>query len=118
MRRTLREEAGMVVAELAIAMPALVLVTWACLTGAVLAGVQLQLEDTARILAREVSTGVGVDVAARSLPDAAANRIDIDAKEIEPRLVRVTVARTVVGSGLLPDIRLRATAVALREPHG
>jgi Flp pilus assembly protein TadG len=112
-----RRDGGMATAELAVVLPALVLVIAAALTAVSVLLAQLQCVDAAREGARAAARGEPVEVArsAATRVAPAAARVDIGTEGEE---VRVTVAATAgKGGGLLPTFRVTATAVALREPE-
>jgi hypothetical protein len=112
-----RRDGGMATAELAVVLPALVLVVAAALTAVSVLLAQLRCVDAAREGARAAARGESAEVvrsaAARVAPAAAAVDIRPDGDA-----VRVTVSATAGrGDGLLPTFRVTATAVALREPE-
>jgi Flp pilus assembly protein TadG len=69
------DDTGSVTAEFAVALPAVVLVLAACLTGMQVAGQQLRLADAAAHAARSLARGEAADAtaarAAREVPGAA-----------------------------------------------
>ena len=112
-----RRDGGMATAELAVVLPALVLVVAAALTAVSVLLAQLRCVDAAREGARAAARGepaaVARAAASRVAPAAAA--IDIGTAGEE---VRVTVSAIAgKGGGLLPTFRVTATAVAVREPE-
>ena len=112
-----RRDGGMATAELAVVLPALVLVVAAALTAISVLLAQLRCVDAAREGARAAARGEPTEVAssaaARVAPPAAA--VDIATVGDE---VTVTVSATAGrGGGLLPSFRVPGTAVALREPE-
>lgn len=112
-----RRDGGMATAELAVVLPALVLVVAAALTAVSVLLAQLRCVDAAREGARAAARGEPVAVArsaaARVAPAAATVNVGVEGED-----VRVTVsARAGTGGGLLPTFRVTATAVALREPE-
>jgi Flp pilus assembly protein TadG len=112
-----RRDGGMATAELAVVLPALVLVVGAALTAVSVLLSQLRCVDAAREGARAAARGEPAEVvrsaAVRVAPAAAA--VDIGR---EGEVVRVTVSATAgKGGGLLPTFRVTATAVALHEPE-
>lgn len=111
-----RRDRGTATAELAVVLPALMLVVAACLTAISVLFAQLRCVDAAREAARAAARGEGDavvrSVAGRSAPDGAGVRVDVAGTE-----VRVTVSAVAgAGGGLLPAFGVEATAVALREP--
>ncbi len=112
-----RRDGGMATAELAVVLPALVLVVAAALTAVSVLLAQLRCVDAAREGARAAARSEPAEVArsaaARVAPPAAVVEIGTEGED-----VRVTVSATAghVG-GLLPTFRVTATAVALREPE-
>lgn len=112
-----RRDGGMATAELAVVLPVLVLLVAAGMTAiSVLVG-QLRCVDAAREGARAAARGeeVGVvtAVAQRSGPSGAA--VEVAAGEAD---VQVTVSASVgAPGGPLPTFRVRASAVAVREPE-
>jgi Flp pilus assembly protein TadG len=114
---TARRDGGMATAELAVVLPALVLVVAAALTAVSVLLAQLRCVDAAREGARAAARGETVAVArsaaTRVAPAAATVDIGVEGED-----VRVTVSATAGrGGGLLPTFRVTATAVALREPE-
>ncbi|HST66113.1 MAG TPA: TadE family type IV pilus minor pilin [Mycobacteriales bacterium] len=112
-----RRDGGMATAELAVVLPALVLVVAAALTAVSVLLAQLRCVDAAREGARAAARGEPAEVArsaaARAAPTAAAVQIGTEGDS-----VRVTVSATAGrGGGLLPAFRVSGTAVALREPE-
>jgi Flp pilus assembly protein TadG len=110
-----RRDGGMATAELAVVLPALVLVVVAALTAVSVLLAQLRCVDAAREGARAAARGEPAEVArsaaARVAPAAAAVDIRPDGD-----VVRVTVSATAGRKGgLLPTFRVTATAVAQRE---
>lgn len=106
-------ESGVVSAEIAVALPVLLLVTWLMLSVLRLGAAQLACQDAARAAARAASRGepaaVVLDTARRAAPDGAAVQI-LDT----PTMVEVEV-RAQVGvalPGLLPAFTVRGRAVA------
>jgi Flp pilus assembly protein TadG len=112
---TSRRDGGMATAELAVVLPALVLVVAAALTAVSVLLAQLRCVDAAREGARAAARGEPVDVArsaaVRVAPRAASVEVGTDGED-----VRVTVSAIAGrGGGLLPTFRVTATAVTLRE---
>jgi Flp pilus assembly protein TadG len=111
-----RRDGGMATAELAVVLPALVLVVAAALTAVSVLLAQLRCVDAAREGARAAARGEPVDVvrsaAARVAPAAATVAVGTEGED-----VRVTVsARAGRAGGLLPTFTVTAAAVAVREP--
>jgi Flp pilus assembly protein TadG len=107
---------GSATAEIALALPALVLLVLAGVTTVAGVGAQLRCVDAAR---------EGARAAARGEPAGHASRVAADAAPADSAVVVsyagedaiVTVSAHLVGlSRLLPDVRLTARAVARREP--
>lgn len=112
-----RRDGGMATAELAVVLPALVLVVAAALTAVSVLLAQLRCVDAAREGARAAARGEPAEVvrsaAVRVAPVAATVELGT-----EGGAVRVTVsARAGRAGGLLPTFGVTATAVALREPE-
>lgn len=106
-------EAGMVTAEIAVALPAVVLVLLLVLS-AVCAGVtQLRVTDAARVAARQAAIGSD-DVEGAAVQAGGAARVDVERGE----LTCVHVSRPVPGplGGL--GLTARSTACAYTEPTG
>ncbi len=107
----------MATAELAVALPALVVLVAAAMTAVSVLTAQLRCVDAAREGARAAARGeqaaVVRSLAERSGPAGSDVRVATGDREIE---VTVTAAADPVG-GLLPSIRVQSTAVALREPE-
>ena len=106
-------EAGMVTAEIAVALPAVVLVLLLVLS-AVCAGVtQLRVTDAARVAARQAAIGSD-DVEGAAVHAGGAVRVDVERGE----LTCVHVSRP--GPGPLGGLGLtaRSTACAYTEPTG
>jgi hypothetical protein len=116
--RRLRSESGMVVAETALALPAVALIVWLCAWVLTVAGSQLRLEDAARVVSRGAAMGLADDVllqrAMQVSPDITV-AIDGDGVTTSGGLMRVTLSRPLHGPGLLPDLTLVATATTVRE---
>ena len=112
-----RRDGGMATAELTVVLPTLVLVIAAALTMISIVLAQLRCVDAAREAARSAARGEPAAVvrsaASRAAPAGANVEIRAAAEE-----VRVTVSsRAGRVGGLLPMIRVSASAVALREPE-
>lgn len=108
---------GMATAELAVALPAVVLVIMAGMTAVSVLTAQLCCVDAAREAARAAARGESAavvrSVAATAGPADATVTVAGDAEQ-----VTVTVSADArVGRGVLPSFRVRATAVARREPE-
>lgn len=108
-------ERGAVTAELAIGLPAVVLVLVAVLTLAAASSAQMRAQDAARAGARAVAVGEPAEVVA-----AAVSRVGGPAAEVvvsrEGEWVRVTVSRPVAASGPAAVLRATGSAVAWAEP--
>jgi Flp pilus assembly protein TadG len=112
-----RRDGGMATAELAVVLPALVLVIAAALTAVSVMVAQLRCVDAAREGARAAARGeaspVARSAAERVAPAAASVAVGDEGED-----VRVTVsARAGRVGGLLPTFTVSATAVAHREPE-
>ena len=112
-----RRDGGMATAELAVVLPALVLVIAAGLTMVSVVLAQVRCVDAAREAARAAARGESADVvrsaAVRAAPAAASVEVGSAGEQ-----VRVTVsARAGRVGGLLPAFHVSASAVALREPE-
>jgi TadE-like protein len=109
-------DAGVATAEIAVALPALVVLVAAGMTAVSVITAQLRCVDAAREAARAAARGessaVVRSLAERSGPPA--SRVDVSWPGEEVR-VSVSSQASSVG-GLLPSIRVSAAAVALREP--
>jgi hypothetical protein len=107
----------MVTAEIAVALPALVLVTVLLVWGVTAASVQLACQDAARSGARAAARGESLTtvraLVMRSLPNGASVRAHRDAHSS-----RVEVAVPVEGpvTAGLPPLIIRARATAITEP--
>jgi len=111
-------DAGMVTAEIAVAMPVLMVLLAAALTAvSVLAG-QMRCVDAAREAARALARGESVS-AARSLAIAAGPHGAVLNTGVGVDRVHATVrAQVSPMGGLFPALTVHADAVALREPDG
>ena len=112
-----RQDSGMATAELAVALPALVLLVAAGMTAVSVLTAQLRCVDAAREAARAAARGEGAAVvrslAERSGPAGSDIEVTSGGQEVE---VTVSAQAHSVG-GLLPAVHVQATAVALREPE-
>lgn len=112
-----RRDGGMATAELAIALPTLVLLVAAALTAVSVATAQLRCVDAAREAARAAARGetaaVVRSLAERAGPDGSEVRVTSGGEEVE---VTVSAIADPVGN-LLPSFRVHAVAVAMREPE-
>lgn len=109
-----RDERGSVTAELAVAMPVLVLLLLAGLAAVNAVATKLRCVDAAREAARAQARGdEGLSAGRRAAPDGAVVTVDGHGE-----VVRATV-RAVVHplGGRLPGIGIEAFAVAAREPE-
>lgn len=101
---------GSVTAELAVALPAVVLVLGACVWGVQLAAAQVRLEDAAGLAARAAARGDAVEDALRAAPPGAAV-----ATWPEGDLACARVAVAAAAPLGLPPVPLAAESCALRE---
>ncbi|WP_062994565.1 TadE family type IV pilus minor pilin [Nocardia mikamii] len=111
MRSARTSERGAVTVEAAIALAAVVVVVVLCLGALLAASMQIRCIDAAREAARLTARGAEVEAlpaAQRVAPPGA----DIEVRAEGDRVVAVVRAR----APLLPMLRLRAEAVAVREP--
>lgn len=110
-----RKEHGAVTAELAVSLPAVVLLIAAALTGASAGVTQLRLEEAARAAARELMRGDSgaAETAARRIAGSDAD-ISISA---EGEWQRVQVASS-VAAPLLELLPVRLSADAMAFPEG
>jgi Flp pilus assembly protein TadG len=112
-----RRDGGVATAEIAVALPALVVLVAAGMTAVSVLTAQLRCVDAAREAARAAARGEAASVvrslAQRSGPADAEVRVSSGGREVE---VTVSAEARAVG-GLLPSFRVRASAVALREPE-
>ncbi|MFL6127665.1 MAG: TadE family type IV pilus minor pilin [Mycobacteriales bacterium] len=112
-----RRDRGMATAELAVVLPALVVLVAAGMTAVSLLIAQLRCVDAAREAARAAARGEDAAVvrslAERSGPGGSEVRVTFGKEEVE---VTVSAEAGSVG-GLLPAVHVEATAVALREPE-
>ncbi len=100
-------ERGSVTAEFAVALPALVLVLAACLSGIAVTGQQLRLQDAAALAARTLARGSPPEpLVARLLPGARVS------SEADGDLACVTLTLSVRVTALLP-LTLTARSCAL-----
>jgi Flp pilus assembly protein TadG len=107
----------MATAEMAVALPALVVLVAAAMTVVLVLIAQIRCVDAAREAARAAARGEDATVvhslAERSGPDGSAVQVTSGGTEVE-----VTVsARTDSVGRVLPAVHVHATAVALREPE-
>jgi hypothetical protein len=107
----------MATAEVAVALPALVLLVAAAMTAVSVVTAQLRCVDAAREAARAAARGESAVVvrrlAERSAPVGSAIQMTSGGREVD---VTVSALAAPVG-GLLPSFRVHASAVALREPE-
>jgi Flp pilus assembly protein TadG len=107
----------MATAEVAVALPALVLLVAAAMTAVSVVTAQLRCVDAAREAARSAARGESAAVvrslAERSAPVGSAVHVTSGGPEVE---ATVSALADPVG-GLLPSFRVHASAVALREPE-
>lgn len=116
----MRDESGMVTAELAVAIPVLVILVWWAAWAAILGITQLRMEDAARTMVRAAAIGVPRgDLEARLRTIDPRLSVDVDRSDSGPVAsgqVQVVISRRLDGPGLVPAITLRASAIALVEP--
>ncbi|HEY8452451.1 MAG: TadE family type IV pilus minor pilin [Micromonosporaceae bacterium] len=106
-------ERGSATAELAVALPAVVLLLLAGLTSVGAVTARLQCVDAAREAALVAARGgSGTEAAARLAPEGAEVTVTVDGDTV----VAVVRARVPVLSARLPAVRVEATAVAAVEP--
>ena len=112
-----RRDRGMATAEVAVALPALVVLVAAGMTAVSVLTAQLRCVDAAREAARAAARGEDAAIvrslAERSGPDGSDVQVTSGGQEVE---VTVSAEADSVG-GLLPAVRVQANAVALREPE-
>lgn len=106
----------MVTAEIAVALPVVVVLLGAALTAVAVVAAQLRCVDAAREAARAAARGEPAEVvrslAAEAAPSDAAVEVSTGGDEVT---VRVSARVRTLG-GLLPSFRVSGSAVALREP--
>jgi Flp pilus assembly protein TadG len=108
----------MVTAEIAVAMPVLMVLLAAALTAVAVIGGQLRCVDAAREAARALARGESTGTA-RSLVTATGPRGAILSSTSGREQIRTSVqARIRPAGGLLPAFTVSAVAVALPEPTG
>lgn len=116
MSRPAAGDRGMATAELAVALPAVVLVIVAGMTAVSVLTAQLRCVDAAREAARAAARGESSAIvrsaAARSGPSGSTVSVTGDDREV----VVVVSAESGGGAGILPSFEVRAIAVARREP--
>ena len=112
-----RRDRGMATAEVAVALPALVVLVAAGMTAVSVLTAQLRCVDAAREAARAAARGEDAafvrSLAERTGPDGSDVQVTSGGQEVE---VTVSAEADSVG-GLLPAVRVRANAVVLREPE-
>ena len=112
-----RRDDGVATAEVAVALPVLVMLVAAAMTAVSVLTAQLRCVDAAREAARAAARGESAAVvrslAERSGPDGADVQVASGGREIQ---VTVSAVADPIG-GLLPSFRVHADAVALREPE-
>ncbi|MFP3968216.1 TadE family type IV pilus minor pilin [Actinomadura fulvescens] len=111
------DDRGSVTAEIAVALPGLVLLTVAALWGVSVASVQLACTDAARSGARAAARGESLpavrEAVARAVPQGSTIEVSRDGDQTR---VAVTVqVRAPAPTGLAP-LRVRAQATAVTEP--
>lgn len=106
----------MVTAEIAVALPVVVVLLGAALTAVAVVAGQLRCVDAAREAARAAARGepaaVVRSLAAQAAPNGAAVEVSTGGDEVTVRIS----ARVHTLGGLLPSFGVAGTAVALREP--
>jgi hypothetical protein len=113
---TRRRDRGMATAELAVALPAVVLVILAGMTAVSAVTAQLRCVDAAREGARAAARGESGAVVRQAVVSAGPAGAGL-AVGGDDRTVTVTVSATSRAGGILPSFRVSASAVALREPE-
>ncbi|MFG1998412.1 TadE family type IV pilus minor pilin [Spirillospora sp. NPDC048911] len=112
-----RRDRGSATAEIAVALPALVLITVVALWGVSVASVQLACTDAARSGARAAARGESLPavraLVARAVPTGAAVEIS---REGDQAQVDVTVQVRAPGATGLAPLTVRARATAVTEP--
>lgn len=104
-----RSDRGSVTAELAVGLPAVVLVLACCLSAMQLSGLQLRLQDAAAVTARAVARGGTAQLAERLAPGARVAtfldgaldcvRLDLDSHLVIGTLVPVTLTASSCAPG-------------------
>ncbi|MGI5165999.1 TadE family type IV pilus minor pilin [Spirillospora sp. CA-253888] len=112
-----RRDRGMVTAEIALALPVLVLITTVCLWGVSVASVHLACADAARSGARAAARGEALTAVrafvAEAVPAGATITVHRDAET--SRVEITTRVRAPVAAGL-PPLTVHAQAIAATEP--
>lgn len=109
-----RDESGMATAELAVAMPAVVLVLLLALAALAAGATQLRVTDAARVGARQAAIGADPLAAAGAVAPAGSSM----AAGVEGDLTCVSVSRAAPGPLGRAGLTLRARACAYTEPSG
>jgi Flp pilus assembly protein TadG len=108
-------DAGSATVELAVSLPALVLMLFAALTAIMAVRTQLECVDAAREAARSAARGEsGTAAGARVAPDGASVDVSVGSDTVR---TTVSVRLNPLG-GRLPGFDITATAVAAMEPGG
>jgi hypothetical protein len=110
-----REDSGMVTAELACALPVLVVLVAVALSAVAVAGQTVRAQDAARELARAAARGdpaTGRHLAAQLAPSASSMTTTSLGNEVSAT-VRIVVHPL---GGWLPSLTVRGSAVAAAEP--
>lgn len=102
-------DSGSAAAELAVALPAVVLVLAACVWGVQLAATQVRLQDAAGLAARAAARGDPVSLAASAAPGATITAWT------EGALTCARAGITMAGPAGLAPLPLEAVSCALRE---
>lgn len=110
----LRDESGMATAELAVAMPAVILVLLLALSALAAGATQMRLTDAARVGARQAAIGADPLAAAGSVVPSGSS-IAVGA---EGDLTCVSISRAAPGVLGRAGLTLRARACAYTEPSG
>lgn len=109
--RRSRFDAGMVTAELAVALPVLVLVLAGCLTGLGAVVDQVRCVDAARLAARAAARGDSPSAVRADAVRAAPGGATVSVTAMGPQVRVVVMATTGGWAGLLPSFHLSATAI-------
>jgi len=114
---TRRRDGGMATAELAVVLPALVLVIAAGLAMVSVVLAEVRCVDASREAARAAARGEPAEVVRAAASRAAPGAANVDIRSSGDQ-VQVTVSARAGGVGsLLPTFGVTATATALREPE-
>jgi hypothetical protein len=105
----------MVTAEIAVALPALVVLVAAALTAVSVVGAQLRCVDSAREVARALARGESTDYALSLGKQDAPQGAAFDTTRSGDRIIVRVSARARALGGVLPAFTVSATAVTLAE---